>query len=74
MSRQTFKSVWDALYPESSSYASYMEFKSALLKDAQKLAQGLPYEIMPEIEPETIESIISGEIDRVTVDDLLLIV
>ena len=53
--------------------ASYMEFKSALLKEAQELAHQFPEETGLEIEPEILESIIAGDIDRLTVDDLLLI-
>ena len=69
MASQMYNSVWDALYPESSTYASYMEFKSALLKEAQAITgeRGL------EIESETLNAITAGDIDRLTVDDLLLI-
>ncbi len=73
MDKQVFNSVWEALYPESSTYVSYMEFKSALLKEAQDLAHRLPEEAGREIGGEAWHSIIEGEIDRLTVDDLLLI-
>ena len=78
MQNNQFDNVWNALYPDSRVCASSMELKSILLNEITEVlnnngwnsqeaasSMGMPREIF--------NNILEGNIDNITIDDLLLI-
>lgn len=78
MEGRRFDSIWNALYPDSRVCASSMELKSILLNEITGLlnnkgwnlqeaasSMGMPRGI--------INNILEGNVDKITIDDLLLI-
>ena len=78
MENKQFDNVWEALYPDSRVCVSSMELKSVLLNEITELLNDNGWNSQDaastmRMSKQLFDNILKGNIDSVTIDDLLLI-